>query len=124
MSGSQYGRIRREVDIGEADLQSSPFLLHGKGGVGGEVHENLLHLHRGGEDRIRACVDSELDLNGGGNGSPRSWTVSLMRGDEGQGASRVIGLPAEGEDLLHEVPRPHGRFEDILQVLLHLGTVW
>ena len=44
-------------------------------------------------------------------------------GGEGQGGSLIIGLSAEGEDLLHKVSRPHGRFEDILKVPLHQRTV-
>ena len=35
----------------------------------------------------------------------------------------MAGLPAEGEDLLYKLSRPHCRFEDIAEVSLYLGTV-
>ncbi len=88
------------------DLQSPAFFFHGKGCIGGEVHEYLLHLCRGCDDCVRRRLDTEIYLNIGRDGCPEKLHRLFDNRSQGQGGPLIIGLPAECEDLLHKVPRP------------------
>ena len=61
-------------------FQSSAVLLHGKGGIGGKVHEYLLYFYRGGKDRVGGRRRSKFDLNGRGDGSPEELDCLLNEG--------------------------------------------
>ena len=52
------------------------------------------------------AVIAELYLNIGRNGCPEELHRLFDKGRQGHRGPFIIGLPAEGEDLLHKVPRP------------------
>ena len=53
---------RRNAEIAQLDVESPSFFSHRVGGIGAEVHEDLLHLGRVCEDQIRLAQGLDADI--------------------------------------------------------------
>ena len=98
------GRPRSKIDIGEADREAAPRLLHRVRRVCGEVHEDLLDLGRIGDDRVRCRPDVQLHTDGARQRAAKELVRLLDQGRQPQGVSSGLGLSAEGQDLLDQIP--------------------
>ena len=55
---------RGDAEIAQFDVEHPALLPHGIGGIGAEVHEDLLHLDGIGEDQARLAFDVDPDADG------------------------------------------------------------
>ena len=108
--------------FGQADSQGAARRAHGMEGVGREVHDDLLNLHRRGQ---HAHVGAgQLLVDGDGRrqaGAQQLEALADDRGDEHRHLFRGR-LAAEGEDLLHQVGGAAAALADVQQVAVHLGA--
>jgi len=89
---------------------------HGIGGVGAEVHENLVHLGGIAKDRRAVVVDVEADVDGGGQRGAQQAQRLLDHGAEPGDDALLLAAAAEGQDLRHEIPGPVAGFERFRKV--------
>jgi len=70
----------REIQLFQAHFEHPASLTHGVGGVGAEVHENLVQVRRIGKNGIRSHVKVPVNLYGLGSVALRNCSTSSIRG--------------------------------------------
>ena len=67
------GGLVIDDQVAEFDPESAVFFIHGLGGVGTEVHDNLVHLSGIGQNQAGIILDVGLKLNGCRYGCPQQF---------------------------------------------------
>ena len=76
------------------------------GGIGAEVHEDLLYLGGISEDETRLALDLDPDADGRGDRGPKELHGLLDDAAQTERFLLLLGLSAEGEHLPDELPAP------------------
>src|SRR5208337_3401403 len=92
------------------------FSPHGMGGVGAEIHDDLLHLGRIRKHESRLALEVRPDLYGAGERGPEELEGLPDHRGALERQFLLLRLSAEGEDLLDELPAADTRGEDALHV--------
>ena len=82
-----------------------------------------MDLGRVGHNLSGAVFDILADLNGSGQGRPEHFECPLYYKTDLQRLFILIGLPAESEQLLHQISCPITRLENFLQIRMYWGLL-
>ena len=104
-------------DPGEFDIQATYLALHGMGGIGAEIHEDLMNPAGINLDRPQATRDFSLDRDGGRDGGPQQLQDFLDGGTDIDRTLARLVCPAEGEDLPDKITGPAAAFFHLFQIL-------
>ena len=111
-------RIGLHDHIGQLNLQNTAVFLHGMTGVDTEVHQQLVDLNRFGKDHSGRRLGMLSDVNRLRQGGPDEFHDLLDNRYDLQRSWLLFLLPAEREDLFHQVSGAPAGFEDFLKVVL------
>ena len=90
-------------EVAQFHVQLSAIFPHRVGGIGGKVHNDLLHLNRVSKDHALIIFDIHLYGNGRRYGGPRSFIVSLTMLLTSSGFFTRSLLRLESEHLFYQV---------------------
>ena len=95
--------------LGQLDVEGADIFFHGLGGIGAQVHDDLMHLGRVRHHGVHIRIDLRPDFNGRGQGRSQQPERFLDQRSDLQRLEVAFALAAEGQDLAYQVAGPPGR---------------
>ena len=106
-----------QINLFRLDIQDTAFVLHCICRIGEEVHDDLVDLNRICHDRCAVCAQTLPDLDGRGQRCPQQLDGFFYDGGNTDSILVYLGLTAEGEDLLYQVPGPDACLHDLIEFI-------
>ena len=103
------------------DFQHAPRLAHGMEGIRAQIHHHLVDLARIRERLDAQAADSLPDGDRRGDAGAQQLERFFDDRVHRYGLLHLLGLPAEGQDLLNQLTGPLPGGSDLPQIVRHLG---